>query len=102
MTPPRNRASDFANVHPVWFAINALLVKAIPPLFVACTLTITGGALFTYVSVHKLIERSDKQEKRQDKVEAEIEQIQMELMELSLIVGNAQNIRDTRRRLHPQ
>lgn len=102
MAPTNNKSPNLAKVHPVWNAINELLVKVIPPLFVVCTITITGGALFTYVSVHKLIERSDNHEKRQDKAEAEIEQLQLELVELSLIVGNTQISRNTRRRLHPQ
>lgn len=57
INPKKRRANDFENAHPVWIALNAHVSNAMPTIISACILTITGGALFTYLAVNRLVDK---------------------------------------------
>lgn len=73
---PPQKQTEFSQVHPVWNAINALAMKVIPPLMVACVIVVTGGAWATYNSVNKLIDKTAQHDLELAAIRAEIKGVE--------------------------
>ena len=91
----QKRATDFNHVHPMWSAINALAMKVIPPLMVACILIVSGGAWATYNSVNKLIDKTAQHD-------IEIEALRAELKSIDLASVKRQELLDILKRVEQQ
>jgi len=90
MTPPRNRASDFTNAHPVWGAINKLVIQVLPPLVVLGVGAIAAMVISTFLSVHKVVDQNERHAKEIAELKQTVETMKIELTETALVAYNAQ------------
>lgn len=73
---PPQKPVNFSQSDPVWFAINGLATKVVPPLMVACVIVVTGGAWATYNSVNKLIDKTSQHDVEIAALRAEVKAVE--------------------------